>query len=241
MNKITVKRTAAFLTALLTVGTVASCGSAASSGSGEETTTTVETVVVEDKGEVDAIPDGAEKEIRWLGTYDLNPSKGADKTVEMTLFNNKGGSVVWDQVIDSEKFDKLAAAIMSKKNVPDIFKYEWLAFPCQVVKDMYQPVDEIVDFSDDLPVRHDVVVVDVELYELAVDLRANRDPLRGIARRDGTRRGGRADDVRPGDRRGAVRRGLLPRDNRHLVAASRGEGEARRKQRGAHRLISRLH
>ena len=150
MNKITVKRTAAFLTALLTVGTVASCGSAASSGSGEETTTTVETVVVEDKGEVDAIPDDAEKEIRWLGTYDLNPSKGADKTVEMTLFNNKGGSVVWDQVIDSEKFDKLAAAIMSKKNVPDIFKYEWLAFPCQVVKDMYQPVDEIVDFSDDL-------------------------------------------------------------------------------------------
>ena len=102
-------------------------------------------------------------------------------------------------------------------------------------------VDEGVDLRDDLPVRHDVVVVDVELYELAVDLRANRDPLRGIARRDGTRRGDRADDVRPGDRRGAVRRGLLPRDNRHLVAASRGEGEARRKQRGAHRLISRLH
>ena len=99
----------------------------------------------------------------------------------------------------------------------------------------------IAQLRDDLPVGHDVVVVDVELYELAVDLRANRDTLRGIARRDGTRRGDRADDVRPGDRRGAVRRGLLPRDNRHLVAASRGEGEARRKQRGAHRLISRLH
>lgn len=153
MNRLTLKKTAAFLTAMLTICSAAACGStegSAGASDGTETTTTVETVVVEDKGEVEAIPDDAEKEIRWLGTYDLNPSKGADKTVEMTLFNNKGGSVVWDQVIDSEKFDKLAAAIMSQKNVPDIFKYEWLAFPCQVVKDMYQPVDEIVDFDDTL-------------------------------------------------------------------------------------------
>ena len=148
MKKITIKRSAAVIVALLSAFAAASCSSANSEK--KTTETSVETVVVEDTNEIEAIPDDAEKEIRWLGTYDLNPSKGQDKTVEMTLFNNKGGSVVWDQVIDSEKFDKLAAALMSKKNMPDIFKYEWMAFPCQVVKDMYQPVDEIVDFDNDL-------------------------------------------------------------------------------------------
>ena len=148
MTKTTLKKTAAAAVALLSAFSIAGCSS--SSGKNETTETTVETVKVEDTDEIDAIPDDAEKEIRWLGTYDLNPSKGQDKTVEMTLFNNKGGSVVWDQVIDSEKFDKLASALMSKKNIPDIFKYEWLSFPCQVVKDMYQPVDEIVDFDSDL-------------------------------------------------------------------------------------------
>lgn len=44
----------------------------------------------------------------------------------------------------------LAAAITANKDIPDIFKYEWLAFPSQVVKDMYQPIDSIVDFSQPL-------------------------------------------------------------------------------------------
>ena len=149
MIKRNIKRTAAFLTAILSVSGAAGCGSSSKTSSGEDVSQ-VETVVVNDTSEIDAIPDGAETEIRWMGTYDLNPAKGKDKSVEMSLFNNKGGTVVWDQVIDSQKFDKLAAAIMSKQNVPDIFKYEWLAFPCQVVKDMYQPVDSIVSFDDPL-------------------------------------------------------------------------------------------
>ena len=68
----------------------------------------------------------------------------------MTLFNNKGGKVEYTRVTDSEKFDQLASAIMAQQNVPDIFKYEWMAFPAQVLKDMYQPVDDIVNFDDPL-------------------------------------------------------------------------------------------
>lgn len=141
------KRIAALAIAIASVFSFAGCSS---SSSDKDDSSSVKKVKVKDTDAVDAIPEGAETELRWLGTYDLNPAKGQDKSVEMTLFNNKGGTVVWDQVIDSEKFDKLASAIMSKKNVPDIFKYEWLAFPCQVVKDMYQPVDEIVDFESDM-------------------------------------------------------------------------------------------
>ena len=68
----------------------------------------------------------------------------------MTSFNNKGGKVEYTRVTDSEKFDQLASAIMAQQNVPDIFKYEWMAFPAQVLKDMYQPVDDIVNFDDPL-------------------------------------------------------------------------------------------
>ena len=143
-----IKRFLASLTALCAVLSVSACGS--SDSSGEETTTTVETVPVEDTSAIEELGEDVQKEIIWMGTYDLNPSEGADKSVEMTLFNNKGGTVVWNQVSDENKFDKLAAAMLSKKDIPDIFKYEWLAFPSQVLKDMYQPVDDIVNFDDEL-------------------------------------------------------------------------------------------
>ncbi|MBR1423027.1 MAG: extracellular solute-binding protein [Ruminococcus sp.] len=144
-----IKKFLAFSVAMTSALAAFGCGSSAS-GSSSEATTTVKKVEVQDTQEIPDIPDGAQKEIIWMGTYDLNPKKGADKTVEMTLFNNKGGTVKFSQVSDSEKFDKLAAALMSQKDVPDIFKYEWMAFPAQVLKDMYQPVDDIVDFSEPL-------------------------------------------------------------------------------------------
>ena len=99
---------------------------------------------------IEAIPDGAQKELIWMGTYDLNPEEDAEKTVEMTLFNEKGGSIKWTRVTDGEKYDRLATAITSGKDVPDIFKYEWISFPSQVVTGMYQSVDEIVDFNADI-------------------------------------------------------------------------------------------
>ncbi|MGN0633878.1 MAG: ABC transporter substrate-binding protein [Oscillospiraceae bacterium] len=141
-----IKTALALLTAVISTAAAVGCGS----GKNESTESHVETVKVEDTDLIDVLPEDAEKNLVWMGTYDLNPKKGQDKSVEMTLFNNKGGTIELNRVIDSEKFDKLASAIMSNQNVPDIFKYEWLAFPCQVVKDMYQPVDSIVDFDSDL-------------------------------------------------------------------------------------------
>lgn len=144
-----IKKAMALAASVISVIGVCSCGS-----SGEESSKveSVKKVEVEDTQEIENIPDDAQKTIRWMGTYDLNPNekKGEDKSVEMTLFNNKGGKVEWTQVTDSEKFDQLASAIMSQKDVPDIFKYEWMAFPAQVLKDMYQPVDDIVNFDDPL-------------------------------------------------------------------------------------------
>lgn len=145
-----IKRALALAVSVASVMGVCSCGG--STGDSSSKVTTVKKVEVQDTKEIEDIPDDAQKNIKWMGTYDLNPNerKGEDKSVEMTLFNNKGGTVEYIQVTDSEKFDKLASAIMSQKDVPDIFKYEWMAFPAQVLKDMYQPVDDIVNFDDPL-------------------------------------------------------------------------------------------
>jgi len=144
-----IKKAMALAVSVVSVIGVCSCGSSGDESSKVES---VKKVEVEDTKDIENIPDDAQKTIRWMGTYNLNPNekKGEDKTVEMTLFNNKGGKVEWTQVTDSEKFDQLASAIMSQKDVPDIFKYEWMAFPAQVLKDMYQPVDDIVNFDDPL-------------------------------------------------------------------------------------------
>lgn len=144
-----IKKVLALAVALTSVFAVAGCGS---TGDSSSKVSTVKKVKVEDTQEIEAIPDDAQKTIRWMGTYDLNPDekKGEDKSVEMTLFNNKCGKVEYTRVTDSEKFDQLASAIMAQQNVPDIFKYEWMAFPAQVLKDMYQPVDDIVNFDDPL-------------------------------------------------------------------------------------------
>lgn len=147
---IKLKRYMALAVSLAVVSAMSACGNSDEKNASSGTESAVEKVQVDDTDAIDAIPDDAQKEILWMGTYDLNPAEGADETVEMTLFHNKGGSVKWIQVSDAEKFDKLASSIVARQNVPDIFKYEWMAFPSQVLKDMYQPIDTIVDFDDPL-------------------------------------------------------------------------------------------
>ena len=131
---------------------VAGCGSSSNSSSkAEDDFSATENVAVADTESIEAIPEGAEKEILYLGEGDLNPTKGSpEKSTELQLFESKGGKIRFQQTSNEDRFDNLAAAITANKDIPDIFKYEWLAFPSQVVKDMYQPIDSIVDFSQPL-------------------------------------------------------------------------------------------
>lgn len=108
-------------------------------------------VKVEDDENISAIPEGSATELLYLGEGDLNPTAGNPETsTELTLFQKRGGSIKYSATTHDERFDKLAAAITANKDVPDIFKYEWIAFPSQIVREMYQPIDSIVDFDSDL-------------------------------------------------------------------------------------------
>ncbi len=143
-----------YIAGLLAVSVALGCSACGNGGKssankkGNNDFSATENVEVADKETIAAIPDGAEKEIVYLGENDINPTKAnPEKSTELQLFESKGGSIRFQQTSNEERFDSLASAITSNKDVPDIFKYEWLSFPAQVVKDMYQPIDSIVDFD----------------------------------------------------------------------------------------------
>ena len=144
------KRVIAGAFALAMALSAASCGSKKEDkdSSSFEATNNVK---VEDDEKISAIPEGSATELLYLGEGDLNPTAGNPETsTELTLFQKRGGSIKYSATTHDERFDKLAAAITANKDVPDIFKYEWIAFPSQIVREMYQPIDSIVDFESDL-------------------------------------------------------------------------------------------
>lgn len=144
------KRVIAGAFALAMALSAASCGSKKEDkdSSSFEATNNVK---VEDDENISTIPEGSATELLYLGEGDLNPTAGNPETsTELTLFQKRGGSIKYSATTHDERFDKLAAAITANKDVPDIFKYEWIAFPSQIVREMYQPIDSIVDFDSDL-------------------------------------------------------------------------------------------
>lgn len=145
------KRVAAGVLALSMVFSVTACGSKDNGKGSDDSVKATNNVEVKASDKVTAIPEGSEGTIIYLGEGDLNPTKTApEKSTELNLFEQKGGKIEFQQTSNEDRFDNLAAAITANKDVPDIFKYEWLAFPSQVVRDMYQPIDSIVDFDSDL-------------------------------------------------------------------------------------------
>lgn len=130
---------------------IAGCGKSTSSSSEDDSFEATNNVAVADAASIDAIPDDAENELIYLGVDDLNPTKANPEiSTQLSLFQSKGGSIKYIQTSMFERFDKLASAITSGQDVPDIVNYEWLSFPAQVVKDMYQPIDDVVNLDDPL-------------------------------------------------------------------------------------------
>ena len=100
---------------LMACGVAACSNSSSSSGSSEESFEATDNVEVQENMEIEAIPDGAEKTIRYLGENDLNPTKSNPEiSTELKLFQQKGGSIEWTRCTNEGRFDALAKAIAAK-------------------------------------------------------------------------------------------------------------------------------
>lgn len=155
MKKLT--RVLAALMALTMMGTLAACGSsddskaessAAESHYKENDEVAVDASLVDDMVKND--PDIKGQTIYWLADYDINPVNNQDRSVALTLFEDKyGAKVEYVSCTSDTKFDTLASRILGGDPV-DMFPYEWDAVPNGVTKDQYQPLDDYLDLSDDI-------------------------------------------------------------------------------------------
>lgn len=148
------KRIIAGLSAVLLAMSVTACGNSSGSSDSsadDDLANYKDQVEVEDTDAIAALPEGADSTIEWLSYFDLNPAKGAkEKSVELDLFEKKGGSIHYNQTTSMTKFDKLAELLLSN-DPPDMFWYESsMCFPNYCIKEMFQPIDELVDFDSDL-------------------------------------------------------------------------------------------
>ncbi|WP_294408136.1 extracellular solute-binding protein [uncultured Ruminococcus sp.] len=143
--------------ALVSVLGIASCGNSGSD-SKNESSSYVDKVNVADTDDIsgivqniEPIPDGADGELKWLSYFDINPTRKApEKRTDLTLFEGKGGSIKYEQVSSVEKYEQLAARLMAN-DPPDMFWYEQkMTFPANCIKEMFQPIDDIIDFDTPL-------------------------------------------------------------------------------------------
>lgn len=140
-----IKRFLAGALAAVTALAFAGCGS--DKGDSSKDSSKKDAVNVATTNDIKSIPEGAENTLSWMGIYNLNPSGNSEKTVGLSLFEQKGGKIEWQRVTSSNQYTKLGAAVTSGKNLPDLFPYSALAFPCQVIQGFYQSLDEIIDFN----------------------------------------------------------------------------------------------
>ena len=154
------KRLLALTVSLVSVMTAAACGSCDSAKKTDDDPLEsyedkVEVASTEDIDElvqdVSAIPEGSDGTLKWLSYFDINPSRRVpEKRTDLTLFEEKGGKIEYESCSSIEKYEKLATELMAN-NPPDMFWYEQkMTFPANCIKEMFQPVDEIVDFDSPL-------------------------------------------------------------------------------------------
>lgn len=90
------------------------------------------------------------KTIYWLSYYDVNPINNQDRSVALSLFEDKYGcKVEYISCTSDNKFDVLASRLLSGDPI-DMFPYEWEALPNGVVKNQYLPLDDYIDLDDDI-------------------------------------------------------------------------------------------
>jgi len=161
-----VKRLSAASLAVLMAASISACGSSDSSGdaaaNGDTTTATTEPgkeLNEDQKNQVASLTENenlkktelANKTIKWLAHYDINPSAGAVKGTELELFEQKyDGKIEWVNADWNSRYTKLASLVMANES-PDFFPADDMdTFPKGAIKAMFQPIDDYVDLDSDL-------------------------------------------------------------------------------------------
>ena len=138
-----IKRILAVLSglAIITAGFTACEKAEESSESSVETAAATETTAEEEA------PAG--ETVYFMSDYDLNPSYGENRSIPLTLFEDVyGGKIEWIPTTQATMYDDLSKAVLGGQQV-DMFPYMENAVPYGVSQDLFQPLNDYIDFTDE--------------------------------------------------------------------------------------------
>ena len=139
----------------LSCSMMAACGSSSSTDS--SSAADVKEMNDDQQAKVDAqldkLPDTelANKTIKWLAHYDINPSDGQVEDPGLALFKKKyDGNIQFIQTTFADRYTELAKEVMASDS-PDFFPADDMdAFPKGAIKGMFEPIDDYIDLGSDL-------------------------------------------------------------------------------------------
>lgn len=173
------KRIFAAACALSLACSMAACGSSSSDSSSSKKE--AKAMTDDQKEQVNALQDKSRHElsnktIKWMAHYDINPSDGKSESPAISLFQTKyGGKIEYVQTTWDNRYTDLAKAVMANDS-PDFFPADDMdAFPKGAIKAMFEPIDDVVDFSSDIwsssQTLNDSFVFNGKHYVAAIDVR----------------------------------------------------------------------
>ena len=144
----TSKRILAGVLAVASTLSLVACGNDAESSSYTATLNSEQEQIVEEVAMTLPERELENTNIKWLSFYDLNPANGRVKTAELQLFEEKyNGTIEYVQTTWATKYTDLANYVISQ-NSPDFFPADDMdAFPKGAIKNMFQPVDPYIDYT----------------------------------------------------------------------------------------------
>jgi len=92
------------------------------------------------------------KTIKWLGNWDINPdSTGKNVPIELAVFQERYGGEIESKIVAwTQRFDSLANAINGDEGIDFFTASDFDAFPKGVVKSMFVPVDDYIDYDSEI-------------------------------------------------------------------------------------------
>ncbi|MBE6901462.1 MAG: extracellular solute-binding protein [Ruminococcaceae bacterium] len=95
-------------------------------------------------------PSGEAGVVKYLGYYDITVDQKGEQQVKIFESDTYGGDIQWISASFGDGyFDKLATLIAADDS-PDLLTFEPQAFPYGVSKNMYEPLDDMLDMDDPL-------------------------------------------------------------------------------------------
>ncbi|MBP1544097.1 MAG: extracellular solute-binding protein [Oscillospiraceae bacterium] len=96
------------------------------------------------------VPSGNAGVVKYLGYYDITVDQKGKEQIDIFESEKYGGKIEWISATFGDAYFEKLATLIAADDSPDLLTYELQAFPFGVSKNIYQPLDDLLDIDDPL-------------------------------------------------------------------------------------------